>query len=251
VDVALGMSFVARQLKFQDNLAPGLNPPGYKQTVPVAGALIDATIYPLAFGHKSKDITKNIGVNAFVDQVIHINSQVNNIDGSTVKLQTTESHFAVGATFRYPINGSMLFTGIARYGKQSFTIAHPPGVNVDMPSVSYSMIEPGARLSFVLSPKLTALVGASALIVLSAGDISSDAEYGKGSALGVQGEVGGEYVLTKNVFARISGRVESIGMKFNGTGMKTFNRDGDNSSIDVQGARDTYFGATATVGYLY
>src|SRR5450432_2830879 len=54
VDFTIGMSFVARHLSF--NYSSGLadQPSGYKQTIPVAGGIMEATVYPLAFNHKNR-----------------------------------------------------------------------------------------------------------------------------------------------------------------------------------------------------
>ena len=251
VDVALGMSFVARRLNFTSSLSAGLSPPGYKQTVPVPGALIDATIYPLAFGHTKTDITKNIGVSVLFDQVIHINSQVNNIDKTTTKLQTTEGNYAFGGVIRFPLNPTMTVTGMARYGRQSFSIAHPTGVDVDMPSVAYSMVEGEGKLQYVFSPQITIDARLGVLVVLNAGNISDPDQYGKATGFGFETEIGADYLLTKSVFARASIRAETLGLSFNGSGLMTNNRDGDTTTIDVTAARDTYFGATVAVGYLY
>jgi hypothetical protein len=251
VDVALGMSFVARKLNFTSTLSAGLSPPGYNQTVPVPGALIDATIYPLAFGHTKTDITKNLGINLLFDQVIHINSQVNNLDGTSTKLQTTEGNYAFGAVARFPVGSTMTVTGMARYGRQSFSIAHPSGVNVDMPSVAYSMIEGEGKLQYVFSPQITIDARLGVLVVLNAGNIADPDQYGKATGFGFETEIGADYMLTKTIFARASIRAETIGLSFNGSGTQTFMRDGDSTTIDVTAARDTYFGATVAVGYLY
>ncbi|HEV7556262.1 MAG TPA: hypothetical protein VGO00_12430 [Kofleriaceae bacterium] len=251
VDVALGMSFVARRLNFTSTLSPGLAPPGYSQTVPVPGALIDATIYPLAFGHSKTDITKNIGINVLFDQVIHINSQLKNIDQSTTKLQTTEGNYAFGGVIRFPFGSAMTITGMARYGRQSFSIAHPTGVNVDLPSTAYSMVEGEGKIQYVFSPQITIDARLGVLVVLNAGNIADPDQYGKATGFGFETEIGADYLLTKSVFARASVRAETLGLSFNGSGTKTYMRDNDPTTIDVTAARDTYFGATLAVGYLY
>lgn len=252
VDVSLGVSFVARRLSFDSSLSASLAPPAYKQTVPVPGALIDATIYPLAFSHGKADVTKNIGLNFVVDQVIHINSQLTDPKTQAkTKLQTTESYYALGATFRIPLGQSLVFTALARYARQAFTIAHPSNLMVDMPSVAYSMLQPEGKIEYVLSPSLGIDARAGIIYVLSAGQIQDLAEYGKGNAFGGELELGANYSLKKNIFARASVRAEAVKIGFNGTGTKTFMKDNDPTTIDVKGATDTYFGATVSIGYLY
>jgi len=64
--------------------------------------------------------------------------------------------------------------------------------------------------------------------------------------------VGADYMIMKNVFVRAGIRYETIGFKFKGTDpmAQTHTRDADPDQ-DVQGARDTYLGGAATVGYVY
>jgi hypothetical protein len=53
------------------------------------------------------------------------------------------------------------------------------------------------------------------------------------------------------VFARAAFRYETISLAFNGDGTQSNARDGDPMTIDVQGARDSYIGGFATVGFVY
>ena len=89
------------------------------------------------------------------------------------------------------------------------------------------------------------------MLVTDTGPIQSAMQYGSATVLGFEGSFGGDYAITKNIFARATFRIETIGLSFQGKGNMTNMRDGDPTSIDVGGARDTYFGGTATVGYLY
>jgi hypothetical protein len=50
---------------------------------------------------------------------------------------------------------------------------------------------------------------------------------------------------------RAAFRYETIGYTFKGTGMLSTGRDGSPMGIDVPGARDSYIGGMATVGYAY
>src|SRR5262249_30705237 len=95
IDVAVGVSFVARKLSFKYDSDLAAPPPGYRQSIPVAGAIIDATVFPLSFSHKSHDLLSGLGINVLYDQVIKINSQKSYTDQmgnrQTANIQTTEA----------------------------------------------------------------------------------------------------------------------------------------------------------------
>lgn len=244
VDFTLGLSFNARRMTFSHEANLGNRPPPYKG-VPVAGALIDATMYPLAIGHKRRGMAKNLGVTVMYDKVLKINSE----QGDVV-YPTTQARWAIGAAFRYPV-GKITLGATLRYGKQNFTIQQVAGQNpVDTPNVSYSMFEPMATLRYEATPKIVLNANLGILAIQDTGPIQSMEQYGPASVLGVDLDVGGDYLLTKNLFARAALRFETIGYSFSGGAAKSNMRDAD-AEQDVFGARDSYFGGAISLGYLY
>jgi hypothetical protein len=243
IDAVIGLSFNARRMAFTYSADLGNNPKPYKG-VPVAGVLIDATVYPLAIGHKRKDMLKNLGVNVMYDKVIKINSK----QGNTT-LPTSQSHWAVGAVFRYPLGKATVGASL-RYGRQAFTIGSVGTVTSEMPNVNYTILDPGAFLRYEVSPKIILNASFGYMAFLGTGAIQKNDQYGAATVTGFEGELGGDYLLTKNIFARASFKFETIGFKFKGTGSMSTMRDTDMDQ-DVFGARDNYLGGTVTVGYLY
>lgn len=235
VDATVGLSFTMRRMGFVSNQNP--KPAGYKG-LPVAGLVIDATFYPLAMGHKNKSVTKNLGATLLYDRVLLINSK----DPETnMKLKTSQSRFAIGAVFRYPFNKTEMSPVIGarvRFGKQSFSI----GGNSPLPDTSYTIIDPGVFFRYPLNKKMVFNANAAYMLVSGFGEIATMAEYGSASGNGFELELGLDYGLTKNIFARGELGFETIGIKFKGDGMK---------STGTPGARDSYFGASATLGYLF
>src|ERR1700689_271376 len=114
------------------------------------------------------------------------------------------------------------------------------------------MIEAGAFFRYPSGSKLVFNADVGYLVIREFGDISTTAEYGPTTGSGIEGGIGLDYSFTSNIFARASFRAETIGMAFspNPNGL-TNNRDGDPTTQDVSGARDTYIGGSVTVGYLY
>jgi hypothetical protein len=257
LDGVVGLSFNARRLSFtaDADLGPPAggkgSPPGYKMSIPVAGAMIDLTAYPLAFGHSNKSITKDIGINVFFDRVLIINSK--DPMNADMKLATSMQRFAFGGVFRYPLGkgaDAPVVGGMLRYGRQNFTIEHTGANNPDIPNVNYTIIEPSGFFKYPMSPQITINAGLGFMLIPGSGQIQNDDQYGSASVLGFEGELGGDYAIGKAMFVRAALKVESIGFKFKGTGALSTNRDGDVAQ-DVSGARDTYFGGAVTVGYLY
>jgi hypothetical protein len=222
----------------------GDKPNPYKG-VPVAGVLVDATIYPLAIGHKRRDMLKNIGLTVMYDKVIKINSKQGD-----VTLPTTQARYALGATFRYPVGEKFVVGAALRYGRQNFTISTVGGVSAGIPNVNYTIIDPAIFAHYMATPKIILNLNLGYMAFLNTGAIQKNDSYGAATVTGFEGEIGGDYLLTKNIFARAAFRFESIGFKFKGSGAMTTGRDTDMEQ-DVFGASDKYLGGAVSVGYLY
>ena len=246
IDAVIGLSFNARRLSWNTEAMLGNKPPPYKG-VPVAGALIDATFYPLAIGHKRRGMAKNLGATVMYDKVLKINSRAGN---PPVDLPTSQARWAVGAVFRYPLGAKAMIGAAVRFGKQSFEIQGAGGVTPGIPNVTYTIIDPMAMLRFQVAPKLTFNVNLGFMAITNTGQIQEGTQYGAATVSGFEGEIGGDYLLTKNIFARAAFRFATIGFSFKGGAMQTNMRDTDNAQ-DVFGARDTYLGGAVSVGYLY
>jgi len=156
--------------------------------------------------------------------------------------------------FRYPL-GKIVVGGSLSYGKQSFTVQQslPNNAPTDIPSVSYTMITPAGFLKYPVTPKITANVDLAFHAITDTGQIQASgmAGYGAATVTGFEFEGGADYMVKKNIFARVSFRYETIGFTFKGDPTSQTNIRDTDADQDVTGARDTYFGGTATVGYVY
>lgn len=263
MDVVVGMSFTARTLKFAYATSLGKVPPGYKQSIPVAGAMVDLTAYPMSFSKGSKGIIRNIGLELLYDQVLVINSQKRYADAMGVQkianLATSENRWAFGPVLRYPV-GTLVVGGALTYGKQKFAIDQfmPPEagmmVPTDIPSVEYTMITPKAFVKYPLGTKMVLNADLQFHAITNTGQIqnSGTTGYGAATVTGFELEGGGDYMVTKNIFARVTLRYETISFKFKGDPTSQTNiRDNDGTTQDVTGAKDVYFGGAVTAGYVY
>ena len=265
IDAAVGMSFTARQLNFKYASDLGKPPPGYKQKIPVPGAMVDVTFYPLSFNHKPKGIIGGLGLEILYDQVIKINSQKKFADGQgqqqTRDLATSESRWGVAAVLRYPLGQgprAIVVGGKLGYNKQKFTVEQTlpdsgmPAQKTDIPNVAYTMLSPSLFVQAPISSKIILNADVAFHAVTDTGDIQTTAQYGAATVTGYELNVGADYMLTTNIFIRAGLRYEGIGLTFKGDPMSmTHTRDTDPMDQDVMGAKDTYFGGAATLGYLY
>lgn len=251
VDAVVGLSLTTRRLTFNARANLLARPPKYASRTPAAGGMIDATIYPLAYGHKRSDLLKNIGLNVMYDRVFKLSSK----DPTTGMVYTSsESRWAVNGVFRYSFSRtptSLVVGGTFGYSSQTFSIA--TGLPNSVPSVKYSMFQPGGfvRYPVPVLPKLTVGLDLKAILATNTGEIQQPTQYGTATVFGYDAIVGVDYLVTRNIFARAQFRYESINYDFRGNGEQSNNRDGDPATQDVMSATDMYVGGTLTAGYLF
>jgi opacity protein-like surface antigen len=261
VDAVLGLSFTARNLKFTFANDLGDPPPGYKQSLPVGGALLDVTVFPMALNHKKPPtIVSGIGVQLLYDQVLKINSQKQYSDDMNAvhiaNLETKESRFTLAGVFRYPIGKGAkapVVGGTLGYSKQKFTVAQtlPNAEPTDIPDINYSMISPGVFVRFPAIPKLNLNLDAMFHAVTNTGSIQKREQYGQATVSGYSVVFGADYAIKANIFVRAGIRYQKFGFTFKGDPMSLTNTRDTDPEQDVTGATDSYFGGAATVGYVY
>src|SRR5690606_34926009 len=127
------------------------------------GALLDVTLFPMAYGGKDRGTMSALGINVLYDQVLLINSKKQYIDGTNTLqeaiLDTKESRWSVGAVYRYPLGKharAPVVGGSLSFGKQSFMVQQtlPDGMSSDIPNVEYTMIVPSAFARLPLLPEI-------------------------------------------------------------------------------------------------
>jgi len=259
VDFTIGMSFVARRLSFTFDSDLADQPSGYKQTVPVAGGVMDAIVYPLAFSHKNTGILTGLGLEVMYDKVIFINSSKKYVDdmmnSATAKLSTVEDRFSIGAVVRYPVSPSLLVGGKVLYSSQQFNIQQTFAgtMATDVPNVHYQMAEPKLWMKYALGGPIMINAEAGFLLVTSTGGIqsSSSAGYGPATVSGFELSAGLDYTLTKSLFIRALAKFEQVSLSFKGDAASLANTRDSDPMQDVHGAKDVYFGGMATIGYAF
>lgn len=244
VDAVVGLSMNMRSMKFTYASDIGQRPAGYKGKL-VPGGFIDMTLYPLALGHKrpANDIMKNIGATAMYDQVLLVKSK----DASGNELKSSQVRYAFGLVFRYPFGSSdtaPVLGARLRYGSQAFKISQP----APLPSVTYSMIEPGVFFRLpIIGGKVVIDANAAFLAITNTGQIQDAMKYGGATVTGFEFNLGADYHLGDALFLRAMGNYETIGYSFKKQGALPTPADNEK----VSGARDNYYGVVLSAGYLF
>ncbi|MDQ3337110.1 MAG: hypothetical protein M4D80_18255 [Myxococcota bacterium] len=242
VDAVVGVSMNMRRMSFSYDPTIGQRPAGYKGKM-VPGGFFDMSVYPLALGHKRKDILKNIGFTFMYDQVLLVKSQ----DAAGNELKSAQVRYAFGAQFRYPFGSGASAPVIGariRYGSQSFKISQP----APLPSVTYTMLEPGLFFRMpLLSNKLTIDANVAFLAVTNTGQIQDQMKYGGATVTGFEVNLGADYHLSDALFMRGIINYETISYSFKKNGMLPTATD----NLKVTGAKDNYYGLVISAGYLF
>ena len=151
VDFTIGMSFVARRLSFTSDSDLADQPSGYKQTVPVAGGVMDATVYPMAFSHKNNGLITGLGLEVMYDKVININSQKKYVDDmmDSADREPRDRRGSVLDRCRVALSGEPGAGGRRQDPVLEPAVQHRADVRersmaTDVPNVHYQMAEPKA-----------------------------------------------------------------------------------------------------------
>ncbi|WP_428267725.1 hypothetical protein [Haliangium sp.] len=256
MDVAAGLSLNSRFLRASTQA--GATGPEYNGTV-APGVFIDAEVYPAAFGPESmpaRAILSNIGIRVLFDRVLFLTSGVEG-GGQSADLDTTHMRFGVGLVYRYFFgdadNAPVIKLGVG-YDRLQFSLdkdAAPAGIDVDLPNVAYSSIDPGVAFTYPISGALAVTADARLLLVLGAGEVEDMDEYGgTSSSLGFDIGAEVEYEILPRLSVRGALRFVDVTLAFDGTGART-DRDGNAATQEVDGITDYYIGAQVTAGYRF
>ena len=252
IDLDLGLEAQSRVLNFKIRTGLMQIPDNYASN-PNPGMQFDVTAFPFAIGHTNDSQLRNIGINLFGERAFHVSSKVDNV-ANPQTYHSFDSRFGFGGVYRYALGRSEtspVFLGSLVYSDQQFSITSNSALNNSgVPNVRYKMVEPGVGVRYPFTPKLIGLFDGKIMAMLSTGQIQSQQQYGTSKIVGFEGLVGVDYLFKPNLFFRAAFHAETIGYTFQGNGQMG-ERDGDPTTKDVLGARDTYIGGMATVGYAY
>jgi hypothetical protein len=249
MEASLGVSAVSRTLRFDGDLAQE-----YEGGL-VGGAVLSATVYPLAFGARRRSPLRDLGVTLTLERVFKIDSTVAYSDGGmplVASLPTTQQRLSAGLVYRHRLGRALALEAGVRFTKRTFEVdkaAAPPAAGVTIPSVDYGYVDPGLAARYQVSPKLSVGGGLRVGLALGAGELQDSASYGKTTVLPIDVSAGAAYQLTRAISVNLELALVTVGMTFREATMRTdLDQDG---VIDVGGGRDTYVGGALSAGYAF
>jgi len=246
IRIDLGASMMGRSLKFATSAVDGA--PSTYRAKPQPGGHLAAEIYPTAVSNRSRLLA--VGIGGDYDQATSFTAPAT--DGS--KLKVKERSYSVGLRLRLAFGHRPTAPTVtigAGYGVRTFGVDHDSGMPTGVPDVNYKMIDPGLTLRVPVGKRVALFAGGRGLLLLSAGHIAEGDQYGRAHVTGETATAGVDIVFSRFVALRIAGEGTQVDMKFAGQGMLSTMLDGDPTTIDVQSARDRYYGGQATLAVMY
>ncbi|MBI4510775.1 MAG: hypothetical protein HY698_14160 [Deltaproteobacteria bacterium] len=245
-ELRAGVSLVGRNMNFNYQSSVTTKPWGYRNDLPVAGVVVAAEVYPMAFGKRTGWMSA-FGLEFTADKVVAIKSKLGDKE-----LDTSLSRFGGGLLYRWNFgkgeNGPTVKLGTG-WERISFAI-DGNGEEVDLPNVTYDSLAVGGGLRWPFGKKFAASTDVRYLLVMSTGDMEKKENYGGAGVSGLNADVGLEYALTPKLGLRCGFRITRFAYDFDGTGTKSTNRDTDPEQ-DVGGAVDRYMGGYLVAGYVF
>jgi hypothetical protein len=246
--VGAGGSVAQRQLSWDVRSGFTQVPP---RVLTTAGAgRVDGELYPFALADPHSGLAA-LGLAAAYDKTFGLSIKVPN---QTLTAPISQSHYAVGVRYRLGIGDeSSLALGLD-YAHRQY-IADRSGLMaavLDAPDVEYAAVSPGAWLRVPVTSSVAVFGGGDGLFIFDAGGIQKSTSYGPATVYGIEAGAGVDVALTPQIGLRFALEYSQIMFKFTAKGSTLANnRDGDPSSLDVNGATDRSIGGTVMACLIY
>ncbi len=229
-----GAGFGRRGLTYE---ATGTNPPPRVGTI-APSARVDVEAYPGAMS-TLKGAAAGIGIYGHYDRTIGLSIDVPMSGGQSAPISA--SHYEAGVRYRVVFGGNSFAFGVG-YAGRKYTADRSGlgmGVKLDMPDVSYRAIVPNVVGRFAATPTVGVFVGGSYLLLLDAGPIVTNANFGYAKTLAFEAAGGVDVALGKGYGLRVAAELSQVGFDFRST------------VRGVSAATDRTIGAVATFEVLY
>jgi hypothetical protein len=229
-----GAGFGRRGLTYE---ATGANPPPSVGTAAPSGR-IDVEAYPGAIS-TLKGPAAGIGIYGHYDMTIGVSINVPMSGGKSAPIQ--QSHYEAGVRYRVVFGSNSIAFGVGYAGRKYLADRSGlgMGVTLDMPDVKYRAVVPNAVGRFAATPTIGVFVGASYLLLLDAGPIATNANFGYAKTLAFEAAGGVDVALAKGYGLRVAAELSQVGFEFK------------NTVRGVSTATDRTIGAVATFEVLY
>lgn len=244
---AAGASLAQRRLTFDTRTGFAEVPP---RVITLAGAgRVDGEIYPFALANPGSRLT-GLGLAAAYDKTFGLAIK---IPKQTVQAPINQSHFAIGARYRFGLGeaGSVAL-GLDYVGRH-YTADRSGlmGILLDAPDVDYAAVAPGIAARTPVTETIAVFGGVDGLLMLDTGQIQQSTSYGPATVYGVEATAGVEIAVSRQLGLRVAIEYSQISFSFNNAGVQANSRDSDPTTQDVMGAVDRSIGLAVTLGLVY
>ena len=234
-----GLSVIRRSFTFGGDI-------GNYNGTPAGGASLDAAVYPFTFSKKARGWKRDVAVGLAFDRSVGLKSRFEG--GEAAELATTQSRLAVDARYRKRFGDEpRAFTLVGAVGVERLSFAidrsnAPAGVTIMVPNTAYTSLIPGVELWYPINGKIALLGSAHYKLLVGAGEIVDQTQYGAGKGSGFDIAAGAEYLLTESISLRGGVQYDSVKI--------TFEETGDLSSMgEFAQSSDSYLGGFVTAGF--
>ena len=252
VFVYAGVGTLKRDLDF--NFIQVGNPPA-EPPVPFRGSFVPTffaggEFFPLALAGQTNFLA-GFGVVGTYEKALSIRTTLNGEE-----LPTSMDRIRIGGTYRHVFGDTNTSPSIAlsaSYNLQNFVIDKNAATSavVEIPNVEYVYVDPGLAIRLPIG-KLAFFADVRGILILDAGEIQEQSQYGAATITGVDGDAGFEFLLTSNLVLRLGARFARFGYSFQAEGTPANLADRDNDGqLDVSGATDTYLGGYGALGIQF
>lgn len=229
-----GAGFGRRGLTYESN---AMNPPPPVGTAAPSGR-IEVEVYPGAT-KTLKGAAAGFGLYGHYDMTIGLSIDVPGSGGKSAPI--SQSHYQAGVRYRFAFGANSLALGVG-YAARKYTADRSGlgmGVTLDMPDVSYRGVAPNVVGRFAATPTVGIFAGAAFLLLMDAGPIATNENFGYAKTLAFEGAAGADIALAKGYGLRLAVELNQVGFDF-----KTTVRG-------VTAATDRTIGAVASFEVLY
>ena len=199
-------------------------------------AEVDGEVYPAAFD-SLQSVAAGLGIAGAFGKTIGLSIHV---PGSNVSAPIDESHYSIGARYRFVFGQSSVAGGVA-YWRQRYIADRSSlmGATLDMPDVDYQAIAPGAIAKFAATPTIGISISVDVPLMVASGAITSMADYGAASVIAFVVQGGVDVALAQHYGLHFAAWFDQVGLKFT------------NAPRGLTGATDRTIGASATFAVIY
>lgn len=212
-------------------------------TTDAVSAVIQAEVYPFAFGD-ARGPAAGLGLAASFGATLGLSLPV---PGAGMTAPVDEGQLALGVRYRFALGASTVALGLDYWARhETADRSHiPPGTKLDVPDVSYQAIAPGVIARIGIAPRIGLLAALEVPLMISSGPITEADDYGAAHVVAIAGRIGVDVALAPHDALRVMLSADDVSLSFHDTA------GGMAQLRGVTGANDTMIGATAMFAVAY